>query len=672
MSNAKTLPSFRPSTIILVMLSLSIGWGIRGNFGHEFGAMIAGTLAGIAVCLFSGRDDWRQRVPYFAFFGALGWAFGGSVAYMPMICYAQSGHLPTQIYGWFTAFMVGFLWASLGGAGTAYPAVETREKLTQIFRPLAWVFVLWTVQYFCEDYMEGWYLKFMNVTGVDQTDFRQNNPFYWLDSEWLECTTALIALCAFDLWDRRFKKLPMLIAFGACGALAGWLLQHALDAAGLLGPIVGALVHYQVDPAALDPTTGQPFGAENLLTNWPQLFSDLGRHLGWIFGAIAGAAVYFKRYGAWRSGSSLLMHLTLGSYLTFLIGPVLLTNLFTGVGGFRMTPPRGDSWANTLGVLIGLCIYMYRNKQTSVVLAALLSGTIGGLGMMVAEMLKILAFVPGNPVLNSDPATVQYWAHWHGSNWHSICTEQGVGLFYGLAIAITIGLLASRVKPVDNGEPARRWTEAFSVSFILNALLYVNLVKNIEDWTRVRTGGHRAVPEMMKAPWFQSIELSAWTWFTLMFLLMTLVTVALLAIHLRRPIAVVPSTWLGKGQLFFLVFLWAIVLGNFEKAVVGFAEQRLATEGTIMVNALIVTFMILALAKPSEAIAVIEPPSYGPMIRKTIALCVALFLLLTASFTLLDRSIYGDKFDGWGGRNLRFGPQADWLVKPILKNKAHR
>ena len=89
-------PSFKVTSILLVMLSLSIGWGIRGNYGHEYGAMIAGALAGMAAALVSGREDWRRRLPYFAFFGALGWAFGGSIAYMHPPTYTETGHLPTQ------------------------------------------------------------------------------------------------------------------------------------------------------------------------------------------------------------------------------------------------------------------------------------------------------------------------------------------------------------------------------------------------------------------------------------------------------------------------------------------------------------------------------------------------------------------------------------------------
>jgi hypothetical protein len=72
MSNPKQVPLFRPAAILLGMLSLSIGWGIRGNFGHELGAMLPGALSGIAVCLLSGREDWQRRVLYFGFFGAIG------------------------------------------------------------------------------------------------------------------------------------------------------------------------------------------------------------------------------------------------------------------------------------------------------------------------------------------------------------------------------------------------------------------------------------------------------------------------------------------------------------------------------------------------------------------------------------------------------------------------
>ena len=70
------------SVYVLTALSLWFGWGIRGNFGHEYGAMMPGALAALAAVLLSGRDDWHRRIVYFAMFGALGWSFGGSISYM--------------------------------------------------------------------------------------------------------------------------------------------------------------------------------------------------------------------------------------------------------------------------------------------------------------------------------------------------------------------------------------------------------------------------------------------------------------------------------------------------------------------------------------------------------------------------------------------------------------
>src|SRR6201984_1924574 len=97
--------------ILLVGLSLSIGWGIRGNFGHEYGAMVPGALAAMAAVLLSAREGWGRRVVCFAFFGAVGWSFGGSMSYMQVIAYTHSGHSGSVLYGFACLFVIGFLWA---------------------------------------------------------------------------------------------------------------------------------------------------------------------------------------------------------------------------------------------------------------------------------------------------------------------------------------------------------------------------------------------------------------------------------------------------------------------------------------------------------------------------------------------------------------------------------
>ena len=675
-----TVPSFRTASILLVMLSLSIGWGIRGNYGHEAGAMMPGALAGIAAALMSGREDWRRRVPYFAFFGALGWAFGGSISYMHPPSYTETGQLATQVYGFLSTFFEAFLWAGLGGAATAYAAVEDRDKLTAIFRPLMWVFGLWAIQYFIQDTPFHLQDRLFAAFGADRSEFRQRDPLYWLDSEWLEAVIALTALCLFDLWDRRFSKFGQLLLFIAGGAACGWAIQHLLVALNWQTHVVAALVHPQGDLSLFNPATGAPrFAPEDMITNWPVIFSQMSAHLGWIFGAVIGAAFYFCRYGAWRSGSGLLVRMALWSFLIFLIGPVLLSNLplFQKVGGFRLTPPRGDSWANILGCFIGLILYFRKTGQKQIVFTALLSGALGGFALTTAQFIKVLCYSPGNPRLTTDPAVIQAWQHWRSANWHSIALEQFAGFLYGLAVVIPMGILASRLV-VRRDEPRTRpWTEIFAVVFVFNIVSYINIVKNIEDWTATRKimvngaeGVFHSVAQILQAPLI-GLTLSAWTWFTLMWILFTACTVAILVRHRYRPIALIPSTWLGKGQLLYLMFLWLIIIANFSKAVVAFSDGRIATEGAVMFNGLICTILILGWGRQSDETPAIAEANFDLLTRKALMVLGILLVTTTILYTTGVRSIYGNQPTGWGGNNRRFGADADWRVKPILKSRHH-
>jgi hypothetical protein len=674
-------PAFRISSILLVLLSLSIGWGIRGNYGHEYGAMLPGALAAMAAALMSGREDWRQRVPYFAFFGALGWAFGGSIAYMHPPSYTETGHLPTQVYGFMACFFEAFLWAGLGGAATAYAAVEDRDKLTAIFRPLAWVFGFWAIQYALQDTPFDLQERLFKAAGADHTWFRQRDPLYWLDSEWLEALYALTALCLFDLWDRRFGKLGHLIACGAVGAGLGLGLQQFLAATGWQDAVIAALVHPQGDPSLVDAATGAPkFAAEDMLTNWPGFFGQQSAHLGWVFGALAGVSLYFYRYGAWRSGSALLIRMAVWSMLAFLAGPVLLSNLpfFQHHGGFRLMPPRGDSWANILGCMIGLLLFFRKTGQKPMAFATLLSGALGGLAFTTAQFVKVLCYSPGNPRLTDNPAVLQAWQHWRSANWHSIALEQFAGFLYGLAIVVPLGILASRLPARRNEPRLRPWTEIFAVVFVFNILTYLNVVKNVRDWTGPRKilvngaeGVFRSVSEVLRAPLFGSIQLSTWSWFTLMWTVFTACTVLVLVRHRRYPIALMPSTWLGKGQLLYLLLLWLMVIANFTKAVVAFSDGRIATEGAVMFNALICTVLLLGWARQPDETSALREADFGLFARKAVALTAVLLVATTTIYTAGIRVIYGNQPTGWGGGNLRLGPNADWRVKPILKSKPH-
>ncbi|MCC6488871.1 MAG: hypothetical protein IT364_15335 [Candidatus Hydrogenedentes bacterium] len=686
-------PGLRLPAVLLAALSLSIGWGIRGNFGHEYGAMIPGALTAIAVCLVSGREDWRGRVPYFGMFGALGWGFGGSISYMQVIAYTHSGHEASQLYGFFGLFWIGFLWAGMGGAGTAWPAVVDRERLTQAFRPLLWVFAFWTVFVFIEEALVRWYEHYVwgvGAEGADTTWHRQKNPFYWFDSDWLQALFALAAICAFDLWDRCFSRnkigeplfhVPALIIYAGAGALVGGIGKMVLDATGRTQSLAEQVTYRLADLSAIDPATGMPkFDPENTLTNWPQFFEDVGPHLGWAFGMLAGIGLYFAIFGRFRSESRLFLYMALGWFAGFLLFPVLLSNAFTEIGGLRLTPPRGDDWAGITGVLFGTLLYLARNGLVQVAWASLVSAFIGGLGFSGAAWLKLMMVAPGNAErlnpegLSPSPAAASeaFWAFWQSQNWHSFL-EQSYGFFNGIGIAVAMGLLAlraPRLKQEDEGKPVRRWTLVAAVSFVLLLLTYVNLYKNVAEWT----GSREMVQDVMRAPMLWFISMTAASWFNLTYVLLSILLIGLLSAHLRRPLAIVPGTWLGKGQLLYLVFLWVIVIGNFERALGGFTEQRLLTEWVIIVNAMIATALLLLLPREGEP-GVELPVMSGAPIAKTVldgmAVSLAAVFLMFASVYV----VYGGAFAGHSGKDgegqMRFGDKAEWRIRPILKNAEH-
>lgn len=680
MSKSERHPSWRISSLILVSISLSIGWGVRGNFGHEYGAMLPGVLAGIAACVASGRSDWRQRVACIGLFGAFGWGFGGSFSYMKVVGYTHSGHLPSVLFGFFGLFLGSFLWAALGGACTAYAAAEDQDRLTALYKPLCWVLVIWAAFYcFWDQVMNlepivqftGGRVSIIVEKGLAR-EMRQNDPFYWLDTDWLQALLALVAVCAFDVWDRRSRDIGLLPAYAAGGGVAGWGMQWILGKTGLLAVALPWIVRVQGDLTIQDPATGLPFDPKNMVTNWPTIFSAQSDYVGVAFGLTIGIGAYFARYGKWRSGSSLLMHMTLGWFVAFLMFPVIL--------GVRVTPPRNDNWAGGLGVFLGIVLYMWRNRLLPVAVASIVCGTIGGLGIAFTQCLKLLLVAPGNPDRLADlppevrNPIVERWAHWQSANWHSIVIEQGVGLLYGLGLAVAMAMLATHQKPVQAIPVSKRWVQVFSVAFLMTALLYLSMIKNVTEWTRERAGGFRMVAESMKMPLVEAIELPTRTWFQLAFLLLSLCIVSLLIVHTRRKLAVVPSTWLGKGQLLYLILLWAIIIFNFEKALGGFTESRLATEGVLFVNAVIATFMINCCVREQENpdLPPESPADYRLLFQRSFIALTAALAFATFAFTGVVRLVYGDHFAGHAGNQRRFGPEADWRIRPVLRDVEHR
>ncbi|HZT41693.1 MAG TPA: hypothetical protein VFA07_05870 [Chthonomonadaceae bacterium] len=500
--------------LLLVGLSLSIGWGIRGNFGHEWGAALPGALAALAVVLLSGRVDWQRRIALFGLFGALGWALGGSMSYMVVIAYTHSGQSLSVAYGFACLFVIGFLWGAAGGAGTALPAFLSRERLAQFVTPLILIFLAW------------WADSLLEAHFIDANPaFARHSPLDWYDTNWTSALLALLVVLVRGAVRRRLGFAERLILAMAAGWWAGFLV------------------------------------------------------------------------------------LTVGL-------------------GLHMTPPRSDNWAGSLGMVLAMLLFFERQNLRGVTLAMLMTGVIGGLGFASATLFKLVEMKSGL-----------------STNWHSIL-EQTYGFINGLGIAWMMTWLQRRTPHLTDDPPAGSRLDTFAVAFLLLLLPYMNLQHMVNDWTNAK-----AMPEIL-------YFLTARGWFDLFFALTALAVLGLLAAHLRKPLPIVPASWLGKGQMLTLGLLWVMVLGNFMKALVAFTPQRLVTEGVIYANALLCTVMVLLWARESRAPEIRPLADYAPLLRRALASGLAVLVLSTGLYWGIVRALYGDTFAGYAGSHIRFGPGA--------------
>ena len=463
-----------------------------------------------------------------------------------------------------------------------------------------------------------------------------------------------------------FRLLP---PFLLAGTLCGYGAQLLADRLGWSAPIAQALLHYQVSPefvaqAAVERGISEAAVLADQIVNWPNLVLFYPQYIGCFLGGLAGLSAYFLRFGRFGSGASLFMHMAVGWFACFLLFPVLLGHpVYEWPILFRMTPPRGDNWAGVLGVAIGTGVWMVRYRYIAVLYAMLVTGFLGGFGFAGGALIKLMLVRPGNPQMESDPGVVGRWAHWQGANWHSVM-EQTDGFLFGIGLAIAMGLLAKKSGRNDGPPLPGSWTTVFATGFTLFGVVYLNMYKNVVEWV-----SRGLMPENMPAPLFGSFSLSAW--FNLLFSITALAGVYLMFMHQRRSFPLVPQNSLGRGQLLYVALLAAVVAMNFERAISGFTDQRLITEGVILINGVAAVLLILLLPRPDRNAPDCGLIDYGPSLMRSARLGLALVLLATFGMAGVVRAVYGDGYVGHAGKHHRFGSEAEWRIKPTEKSSAH-
>ena len=105
--------------IVLPALAGGMGWGIRGQYGHETGAMIAGVLVGATISLlFLQHRDSLTAARVIAL-TAIGISFGGSMTYGQTVGLTHNseviGNWAALRWGLWGLFLKGGIWIGLAG-----------------------------------------------------------------------------------------------------------------------------------------------------------------------------------------------------------------------------------------------------------------------------------------------------------------------------------------------------------------------------------------------------------------------------------------------------------------------------------------------------------------------------------------------------------------------------
>ncbi|MHC4569938.1 MAG: hypothetical protein ACYTE3_29810, partial [Planctomycetota bacterium] len=196
--------------VVLAALAMSVGWGFRGDYGHEAGAMVPGALLGLAICLGSGREDWWQRSTIMAMCGAIGWAFGGQMSYGRVIGYTASWSLPDVTYGYACLFLIGGLWGGIGAGVLSLSVTESRSYLERFAGPLIVLGLTWIG---------------MDLSGRTEA---LAEIFYLNDTDWIAASSALIVGAVYAAVIRRERQPCFLIMSLAAGWWAGYIILTAL------------------------------------------------------------------------------------------------------------------------------------------------------------------------------------------------------------------------------------------------------------------------------------------------------------------------------------------------------------------------------------------------------------------------------------------------------------
>ncbi|MBM3458212.1 MAG: hypothetical protein FJX77_06740, partial [Armatimonadetes bacterium] len=130
--------------LVVGILAGGMGWGIRGQYGHQTGAMMAGLLVCLGIGALLGRPLSSLQMARAVALGAIGMAFGGSQTYGQTVGLTHDaelrGNWPALAWGMAGLALKGALWVGFSGALLGMGLSRVRYRAREIAL-LFWVLI---------------------------------------------------------------------------------------------------------------------------------------------------------------------------------------------------------------------------------------------------------------------------------------------------------------------------------------------------------------------------------------------------------------------------------------------------------------------------------------------------------------------------------------------------
>ncbi len=211
-------------TLLLAAAAGGLAWGIRGQYGHETGAMLAGVLGGLAMlwCIVPAMpvlQAWRAVALF-----TLGISLGGSMTYGQTLGLSHDpelvGNHAALAWSLLGLALKGGLWWGLGGAflGLGLSRVDYSPRR-----------VLWLWLFMAAAYVLGVWLLNRPFDASRETlpAVYFSGSSFWKPGGWKprpECWGGyLLALAVLGLATRLFYRDPLPLRLGLWGAVGGGL-----------------------------------------------------------------------------------------------------------------------------------------------------------------------------------------------------------------------------------------------------------------------------------------------------------------------------------------------------------------------------------------------------------------------------------------------------------------